>query len=542
MRSCPSCGREADDSALECPWCGIVYAKWGSDWHGAERRPPRTTRTPGASPTASVRSASVFKVLLFPLIGAMLLSGAFWFFLIRPQLQSVARYGSGGSRSASAEMQLALEESTGVFDRMAMLPIDPMGAASSGTEMLIAQRSAPGGFLRMRREGADGFTVQHVAVTESYYRQEVGFNFIEWNGELWVAYTRGSWFRKPDDQFYFVRLAAYDLGILELTKAPPLLGCMAWDGSGYWAATRRNTPDSGEEAWLYRLDSNLRVVDRYPPTGSAGCQGMAWDGERLWMADVFDRTIRIFDVSGAVPELIHSYDTGISYLSGLAWDGESMWVTEYGNDHIMRLRHRERVAWSGGTDPISAEASSVGQLMAGSAVPPRSQVVERSELERLQHDLRDDHWATRMRAEQRLRELDIPIGFDREQSSFATDDEQMEAVDWQAEVRGDALYGSWNLWFSPILFESHRPAAGSLISIPIFRRYTITVEGATLPAPIEMTYEASSGHNVRSDVLLASGLPPGVYTISCFMHAQYVEPNGTNMILNESALSLQVER
>ena len=69
-----------------------------------------------------------------------------------------------------------------------------------------------------------------------------------------------------------------------------------------------------------------------------------------------------------------------------------------------------------------------------------------------------------------------------------------------------------------------------------------TVSGDTLPQDIEKEYEADAGTNTRDDELLASGLGPGKYNVSVFIHVQYRKPDGGAMILNDNAGSVHIER
>jgi len=532
-RTCPSCKREIAGTVAECPFCGIIFARWRPS---ANRPRPATIEQP-VPPHATPQPAQsslfrLLKIAILSLAGAAIVIGGYWFVKIRPRIQAIEGGYPSSPGKPSRMKSIDLDRQTGIFDRSARLPVGPTGIGWSGGEFLVANRLAPGGFLRIVLADDDEIDAQTIPVHEPAFDQQVGFNHVAWNGSEWVALAMASWFQRGNGDV-FVTLEPGTLMVREIKEAPPLLGCLAWDGTGYWAATRKNTMDSGEEAFLYRLDREFRVTKRYPPL-SSGCQGMAWDGALLWMVDVFSDRIYVVDTSGSEPEMIHSEETGVGYLSGIAWDGSHLWVTEYGENKLLRLDAKQRVAWSGGRGPTGTAVAA--------AVPSRS--ADPVEVQALQQKLRSDHWADRMRAEQELRTIGVPIGFDREQDSFADrGEEEMDAIDWQAEVRGDAIVASWRLWFGPRLFDTNTPSSdSSIISIPIFRRYTVSVEGGTLPAEVERVYDAIPGENVMNDVTLVSGLGPGKYTVNCFFHVQYVKSDGTNMILNESAMSLWVEK
>ncbi|HEY5611757.1 MAG TPA: hypothetical protein VIL97_11145, partial [Thermoanaerobaculia bacterium] len=160
----------------------------------------------------------------------------------------------------------------------------------------------------------------------------------------------------------------------------------------------------------------------------------------------------------------------------------------------------------------------------------------------LERKLRSDDGSDRMQAGMRLRELGRPIRFDREQDPFEKREREDTAVfDWSAEMRDGAIDASWHIHFGEDLFNTEGESDG-IISIPKFARYEITVEGGALDDPIERAFEAEPGDNIRNDVRLASGLGPGKYKISLFLHVQYRTPDGTDRILNRSAMMLEVER
>ncbi len=156
------------------------------------------------------------------------------------------------------------------------LPGGPIGVAWNGNEFVVGNRNDPWGFLRLTPSGSDGFEVAKVPVTEPNYRQQVGFDAVTWNGTHYVGYTSGDWFQSPENNVFTLH-DPVSLRFIRYEPAPELLGCLAWNGDGYWAATRRNTENADEEAYLYRLDESFQVVDRMEPPG-VGCQGLAWDG------------------------------------------------------------------------------------------------------------------------------------------------------------------------------------------------------------------------------------------------------------------------
>jgi len=233
------------------------------------------------------------------------------------------------------------------LERIVDLPGSPMGLASGDGVLLMANRYDPWGFLRLRPLGGDAFEADKLALVESIYQQPLAFDAVAWNGSAWVALTDGAYLDRPDTEWFLI-LDAADLHLVQAVQAPPLLGCLAWDGTGYWAATRKQTESAPDTAWVYRLDSDLEVLSRSPSPGP-GCQGMTFDGDFLWMADVFDDVLYALDVWGAEPRLVRAADPGVAYLSGVeAWDG-SLWIVEYGDDRMGRVAESVRLGAPSGS-------------------------------------------------------------------------------------------------------------------------------------------------------------------------------------------------
>ena len=55
--------------------------------------------------------------------------------------------------------------------------------------------------------------------------------------------------------------------------------------------------------------------------------------------------MRLLDVSGTEPRVVHRAFLNVEYLSGIvAYEGE-MWITEYGDRRLHRIRPSSRQAW-----------------------------------------------------------------------------------------------------------------------------------------------------------------------------------------------------
>ncbi len=285
--------------------------------------------------------------------------GAYWVLRIRPRLDRIGGLRVDPRPSRPVRVRARVDPAA-ELDRSVPLPIDPLGASARDGELLVGNRR--GGLLRVRSAGEDELQLQSVPVSEPDHGQVVSFGGLGWDGSRWVALLDGAWLgRHAGDAFAF--LDAESLALSGHQPALPFLGALAWDGKGWWAATRKNTVDAPEEAWLYRLDPSFREVARFPPPG-VGCQGLAWDGMRLWFADVFSDRVSVLDVSGEAPRVLTSRPTPFSYLSGIAaFEGE-IWVTEYDTKALHRLNPRVRAAWAGGM-PRQDDGTADGEAEAG---------------------------------------------------------------------------------------------------------------------------------------------------------------------------------
>lgn len=526
---CPSCTQAAPDGALDCPNCGIVFAKWQR--RTRERPLPPSPPLPPPTKTTAGAGARAVRVLAIALAGAALLVGGYWWVEIRPRMKRLEDpyWGiePGKARAASAEVVRGRP-----VDRELKLPGSPSGIAVNGRELIIANRIDPWGFLRLTRDG-DEFAIQQVPVVEEVYSQKIQFGGVTWNGANYVSTASGAWFGLKTPLLFTIH-DPKTLRIVRTAAAPDDIGCLVWDGSGYWAATRKNTVDEAKPAHLYRFDASFAETERFD-SPIPGCQGMAWDGRYLWLADVFDDAIVVLDPRVSPPELVDRRVVPFDYLSGLAFAGKELWVAETDDNRLHRVSPPLLAEWRAGKEaPLLASLSDSSPRASAPAASGE-------EIEILLQQLRDGHWATRSQAERKLDELGVPVPYDREQeSSPDTGPEDTEVLDWWAEIRDGTIVASWRLHFGEALFSEEEETAG-VISMPLFVRYEVSVEGGTLEKEIERTFDAPHAGTVEmDDVELASGLGPGEYTIGMFIHVQYVRPDGTPQILNSSVIPLHV--
>lgn len=418
------------------------------------------------------------------------------------------------------------------FDLRIDLPGSPGGIASNGRELVIANRKDPWGLIRLRGE-KERFTAEIVPLLEPRYSQKIQVNTLAWNGEHYIGLTSGAWFG-PTDKDVFTVHDPVTLQVIRHVPAPQLLGCIAWDGTSYWAATRKNTMDADEQAFLYRLDRAFNVVAKYDPP-AVGCQGLMWDGARLWFADVFNDAVYLLDVTGGEPRVHHKATLGLNYLSGIVLHGGAVWIVEYGHDGLHRVKAATRLAWSGEPQPAAAVAS-----MVSAPVPaPRTDAPDEAAL---RQQLRHENWAERMRADMELDRRGAPIDYARDQNNFADRASAgTEDLDWSIELRDGAIWlVTSRIWFGPELFVK-REQKSSLVSIPEFARYTYTVKHPD-GSETEKVFDATAGENVRMNERLANASTSGTYSVSLFIHVQYTDATGTGQIVNNSAGFLTVRQ
>ena len=327
MMKCRSCGAEMAAGAVTCRVCGKSVA--------AGRR-------------AGLR--------LLPTMGlgvvlGLVVVGVYWWIAIRPRVERILDpWVDAAPSEASAE--IASLDSSALFDVAVELPGNPLGAVWTGKRILIGNREDPWGLMIVEPRREKRWRVTKQPIVEPGYHQRISLDTLTWNGREIVAVTDGSWFEKPGAVFVTIDPESYR--IRKIVAAPERLGCLAWDGVAYWGASRRNTEDEALPSFLYRFDGRFEELARYDPPG-VGCQGLVWDGRRLWFADVFDDALTLLDLTSGSPTWSGGDRFEIEYLSGVAWDGESIWITEYGDKRLHRLNPILQRAWT--RDPGRPEAA-----------------------------------------------------------------------------------------------------------------------------------------------------------------------------------------
>lgn len=453
-------------------------------------------------------------LIVIGLVGGAIAVGLYWQTRLASRWQWINRKPEQSEPSRAASLQ-GVRNPGSDFDLQFDLPGDPLGVAGKEGDLLIGNRIDPWGFLRLTRLGASQYQVQKILVTDPYYDQKVGFTTVTWNGDNFIAYTEGSWFRASTKNVFTVHDPA-TLRVVKHYPAPELIGGLAWDGNGYWAATRRNTEDSREPAFLYRFNQQFEEIDRMEPPG-IGCQGLAWDGSYLWFVDVFSDTIYKLDAGTRPARVIHTYNTRFQYLSGVAFDGQTLWITEYDGKKLRRMNAKMMAAWEDTTLPVDI-TNSVADLLAEPKAeepeePPEYQV------------------SAQAKSSDRYRAM----------ATAPYPNDEATVIDFSVELRDDSLYGSWNLYYGEDFFADNSAGEeGGMISMPTLAKYRITVRGGSLDDPVEREYDAVAGENEMQDELMTDELGPGRYSVGLFIHVQYVDSEGTNRILNDSIPSLEI--
>lgn len=555
MNLCPLCKKPVRPQDAACPHC---YAPLKQYFNGKGKgsRP-----SGGKSPLLRL-----LVIVLVGVIGGGVVVWLYWNYKVRPRMESIGEIKpsiKGKSRTVRVRKNMDTD-----FDLTLDLPGGPIGIAARREGMVVGNRTDPWGFLRVVPEGEEKFEISQILVIEPEYNQKMGLSTVTWNGSQYVGYTDGAWFQSKDKNVFTVHDPT-TLQVLSYHAAPELLGGLAWDGQNYWAATRKNTEDSDEPAYLYRLNKDFSVDAKYDPP-AVGCQGLAWDGSLLWFVDVFSDNIYLIDIRQDPPQLTHMYETNFHYLSGVGYDGSHIWIAEYDGNRLHRLNRVLRSAWLRHDFTVHSvnEASSYveerkGQLTEGKTeedylVMLRKDPYRTSEaveglislgaedraLQTLQGMLRSEDSSTRVRARSELDQLGAPVPFDRTSPPEKPDHpkDNTEFLDFRIEMAGDSLFGSWEIWFGDELFSEASVEESGEFAFPTFARYTINVEGASGQEPVQLQFDAVPGSNEMQNHELVSSLATGEYSAHIFVHVQYVDAEGTNRIVNHTSSILSIRK
>jgi hypothetical protein len=449
----------------------------------------------------------ILRVVVIGLLVGGLLIGAYWYFNINSRLKDIGQ-GIVSKDISKIETLKVRQDSEVDFDLSIDLPGNPLGIASNYSEFILCNRDDPWGFLRLSQPDSKTYRAQRVPVFATTNHQQMSFETVTWNGKNYVSYLDATYLISGARKVFAVH-DPKTLAILSHYNAPDLIGGLAWDGDGYWAATRRNTENSGEPAYLYHLDKSFNLISKNEPPG-VGCQGLAWDGINLWFADVFSHQIHVVDVNGEKPHVIYSYKTRFNNLSGIGFDGENIWISEYDNHRLHRLKHELIAQWTGQEEESAQDTT---------PAPEATQV---------QLTTQDTPQVNE----------DSPSSGTYKNNTVEVGDEGIEVTRLHAEIRENVLYGSWKIYCGEGLFKNRPPEGSEDAKSNV--KYTVTVEGDALGEPKKLEYTAEPGENIETDVELVKDLPAGKYSVSIALHAQYVNTDGEERTINNTSPSIDL--
>ena len=471
--TCPSCKRDVEATAIDCPWCGVVLSKARERLDADHGNGPPTPTIWVESPPPPEESAwgrIVFVLIVLAAVG--------WWIVKKATYDP---YYGRAPRAIETFSMVVTEDSD--FDIRGILPFPPNTAAWNGLQMFVANRDPDGGVGLLTPDGASAFHGDWIPIVAPETGEDLILRAATWNGETWIGYAEGHWFDR--DGWVFTIHDRNTLAVSRIVPAPPLLGCLTWDGSRYWAATRKTSKYAEEDVFLYTIDQEFKIQKKSEPP-AWGCQGLAWDGALLWMADSFDGAVHLINVGGE--RVVTSYPTGFSDIGGLVWDDRNIWVLDAKGKKILRLNPRLRSLWT---------SSSAGTGLA----PSDPVAVDMLELDLLRTQLRSDDEAERNRATNRLRILGLPVPYARVESVGSEDQVLLKSL--VVEARGALVEATWHATFSAQFLGSQDGCC----------TYSLSISGGALPRPVVKLYEARTGDNIERGILLARELGPGEYWI-----------------------------
>lgn len=103
---------------------------------------------------------------------------------------------------------------------------------------------------------------------------------------------------------------------------------LAFDGERLWVADRLSDT-------LYAVDPASGEVVRTLPAPGFIPRGLAWDGEYLWCVDGEEKRILQVDVNNGIT--LRSLEAPTPSPHGLAWDGEYLWLSDPREDVLCRI-------------------------------------------------------------------------------------------------------------------------------------------------------------------------------------------------------------
>ena len=246
------------------------------------------------------------------------------------------------------------------------------GLTWDGQKFILTNQDSPWGIIRITPLENGQYRKTTIPVVDNVYHQQMHFQGITWNGEYFVAITDAE-YSESETTKVFVALdpETYQVSRV-LGNAPDSANCLSWDGANYWAAARlTNENQQDTQGVLYKFDEKLQLVNQYPAAGH-GCQGMAWDGKFLWLSDVFEGSLTLYDISRMPPSVRHRYALSFNSPAGITYDGSHIWLANQGQRQLMRLQQELYFDWLGERFDVSSanqvkHADRFGNYQSGTA-------------------------------------------------------------------------------------------------------------------------------------------------------------------------------
>ena len=448
-KKCPECGKEVEKSSLSCKFCGLIFfTKPAQPIHDVERPPVRTKPSKGNR-------------IAFALLAIILILTIYYL----PQIRWVFE----GSPSTEPRSVRAVKSDLSGFDLSIDVQGRPSSLATNEKEFVLGNQDT-GSFIRVSR-------------TENQYsirQQRVGgMSPLAWNGQEFVGY-RESGFFQSFKKYFFTTHDSGSLNVRNQFPAPERIGGIAWDGSGYWAASRKE--NDADRGFIYRLDRNLKVVNKMVAP-SSDCRGLAWDGNHLWFLNGNKRMIQVLDVKGIQAKTVGAFDIPLKRPSGIAFDGSAIWIADYGERRLMRLNPETMAKWM-----------------------PRNE-------------------NARIATESKKKALNN----DEYKAAEATADNEAQITYFAATVESKVLYVTWDVRIDEEV--SQRSS---------FSKLTITVDGGTLDSPVAAVFDAGLVRNFQSRLPVLKSVEPGTYHVRLFLYLQSIDSDGKGRIITRSIPPLKV--
>ena len=473
------------------------------------------------------------------------IGGAFYWLVLRPvdRPMTVTVDESESTTVSDTDTQ------TVQYEQTIILPGSPIGLAWDGSGFLAANRDSTMGFIRVSRNSAGVTQTELVPMVDSKTGQSMAFPGVAWNGTNFISMAaRRS--RLAGREEIFTLHDPGNLAILKEFVAPAGIGCIAWDGTRYWAGTHLELGSASPSGTLYQLDKEFNVVAQYE-VPMKGCRGLAWDGYRLLWADDMTNSLNLISLASDKPEVVHSYQTAAAGLTGVAYDGNNIWIAESGKKEIRQLDPRLQKQWLIGDYSIKG-ASQLASLdeAAGRGVESEEVTLTRpltrpsigtAQVDQIIDSLIEEQGAARTREllefimpkllnDEVLKQVRARYNKLQDFGGFSYKDDRVLAPEdihftyLNVRLENGQMIGSWEVRAGDTIAEGIGAPAPSDISNPLQPgiRYTIFIESDKSAEPITRDFEITESPDTQDNYVLLDGLENGTtYTVRATMSAAY---------------------